>query len=335
MPNANFKEKGTMKKYDTPSFMVYAFVRDEGSYKSLFVDIVNLRCDFWDDIGMSDIKAEQRCKNRKCEVSEQAFDMLVKICSEYMNVMYFSADESFEHRQLAQEHFKEAEKAKPCIPAQKVWQAIRCELPYKEMEQVSDFDYRYEKGDYFDLDCWLDMIRRYQQGKFSSKYFELWCKILMRCLKRYMANVAGKRTQLYSELLLVIYDVSCYLNDTDVLPEKVVGAVTARLKWYNHLLQNINNHKESDFEKNGVVVYTTEGFRLGMGNDNIDYLCIVDKVNKRVNYKLVKNYIFNDNVNYSFITKVEFDHLSEGFWWYTLEETLDENAQCKPSVDVD
>lgn len=316
-----------MIKYDIPSFMVYAVSPEDGSYRSLYVDIVNLRCDCWDDVGMSDIKAEQRCKTRKCEVSEQAFDLILKICNEYMNVMYCCAHDSFEHRQLEQEHFKEAEKAKPCIPAETVWQALRCELPYAEMEQIADFDYRYEKSNYFNLDCCLDVLRRYEQEEFGNKYLETWCNILRRCLKRYMSNVMGKRSQLYGQLATVIYDLSFYLFGTSILTKNEICVVTAQLKWYNHLLQNIGNHKERDFEKNGVVVYATKGFCLGYGKDNIDFLCIVDKVNKRFNYKLVKNYIFNKDVDYSFISKVEFDSLSNGFTSYTLDEALNDTAQ--------
>lgn len=316
-----------MIKYDIPKFMVYTYIPDEDSYTSLLVDVVNLEYEFVSGRDIRDITAEQRCKSYKHEVSKQALYMLYDVCREHMGGSFDHEDRSFDDRKAEQKQWKQEEKNKPCIPADKVRQALRCELPENEMKGIFSFDYRYEKADYFDLDCFWDKVLRYERGEIADRYFETWCLILMRCIGNYMLNSTGKRAEIYDELsdLLdgIAYDIDIMTKD------EVVGELTAKFKWYNHLLENVNNHRDDDFEKNGVVVYITFGFCTSGGIGCVDFLCIVDNINKRINFKLVKDYILNKKVNYSFVSKVEFDDLSNEYYGYEFDENLDETAQYK------
>ena len=319
-----------MIKYDIPQFMLYARDPDDDSYTSLFVTVIDLEYEYVSGCDIRDITAEQRCKSNKREVTMQTLYMLLDVCQEHMCGSFDEEDHSFDDRKAYQKKWKQEEKAKPCISSDKVWQALRCELSADEMSGLFNLDNRYEKADYFDLDCCLDKVRRYERGELSDSYFKDWCLILMRCVGQYMSNTTGKRAQIYADISDMLDGLAFSIGSSYLMSkEEVVGELTARFKWYNHLLENVNNRSSDEFEKNGVVVYKTFGFCSSGGKDCIDFLCIVDKANKRINFKLVKNYILNKDIDYSFVGQVEFDDLSNEYYEYEFDETLDETAQYK------
>lgn len=220
--------------------------------------------------------------------------------------------------------YEAEERKKPLILKEKIRRAIRWELDEKELDRIISFDYRYEKDDYYDFDLIIDKIHALMNGEKSVSYFKSWCILLMRCFMDNM-NCRSKK------LLSLYYDLGYYFDGVAFMDSSLDGeeklkecrGIIAVLKNYNHAICDLKNKKATDFTTNGVITYVALAFTLNDGEQSLYQVCVVDEKRKAINYLLVPEFDYSEDINYTFLSQADYEDLSAEYWDdYALDTSM-------------
>lgn len=293
---------------DTNRIIAFYMDAEDGTFDELKIDIYERSYEYSQHIDKRDLFSYNNGNAKEIYVQEKLFyeilDAAENVCA--CGQDYYE-EYTFEERQLAEKKRLEMEEAKPVVPKEKVWQALRWELNNDELCKLLSLDIRFEKDDYYDFDLIIDKIHKFMEGwRVSVAYFTDWCTVLLRCLYAIKSE---------NEKLQEVYDeIADYLegfaySPLDALDEdKQIECkeLIARLKCYNHQIEDLKGKKTTDFEKNGVIIYVAFAFTLHDGHDRAYYVCIVDKINKQINYNVLYNLIYDEEINYTIIAEEDF-----------------------------
>lgn len=321
-----------MKK-DTNAIIAIYKEAEDGTYDELIINIYERSYEYSQHLDRRDLLSYGNGKVKEMCVQEKLFyemlDVAEKVC---MCGTEYYEDYTFEQRQLAEKKRLEAEAAKPVIPKETVWQALRWELNKDDLHKLLSLDIKFQEDDYFDLNLIIDKIHQFMEGgRVSDKYFFDWFVVLMRCF--YYINTDNEELQnIYDEIADHV-DCLTFRHASDENAQKECRQLIAQLKFYNHQVEDIKNNKTTDFEKNGVIVYLAFGFTLHDGHDEVYYACIVDKINKLINYTVLYNVVFDEEINYTLISEEEFyDVYDRYFQGYKPNASLTVDCQKRKPI---
>ena len=237
---------------------------------------------------------------------------------------FFTPDDSYENRQIAQEKWKNENRSKPIIPKEKIWQAINCEVEEDELHKMISNEFRYQKDNYYNFNLLMLKIHLYLDDKISGSYFMAWCILVAQCLLSAMTCKSKKLQQVYD-------DIADYLDGfsflgSEISPQKKweeSQELIAYLKYYNHEISDIVNGHTTDFLTNGVVTYVSFAFTFNDGADCAYDVCVVDKKRHAINYTKAYNIVYDEDINYTILSQPQFEGLSSEYWQdYTLDTNM-------------
>lgn len=313
---------------DTNKIIAIYMEAEDDTYDELIIDLYERSYEYLQHLDKRDLLSYGNGKVKEICVQEKLFyemlDAAQNVCAcgrEYYEEF------TFEQRQFAEKKRLEAEAAKPIIPKEIIWQALRWELSKDEQRKLLSFDVRFEEDDYCDFNLIIDKIRKFMEGcRVSAAYFNGWCIVLMRCFYA-IKSENEKLRNIYCEIADYMDGFAfLHLDASDENAQKECKQLIARLKCYNHQIEDIKGNKTTDFEKNGVIVYVAFAFTLHDGHDSAYYVCIVDKINKLINYTVLFNVVFDEEINYTIISEEEF---------YEVYDTYFEDYKPNASLTVD
>lgn len=308
-----------------------AFYMDdgEGTIRELIIDLFNRYFEHVTHVDKKNLRFVHNSKLKEFCVEDKLFYALFDAAEKFCEGgEYGSEGYSYEDLKIATEKREEKEKQKPAISQEKLWDAINWQIDKDSLHKILSYDFRYEKGDYYNFELMLDKIHRYMAGEVTDSYFNSWCVLMMRCLFEATKCEKIDLQNIYEEIADYLdgFAFGCYTSEKEKHAD--CRELIAELKYYNHQIEDIKRGKTTDFEKNGVIVHVAFTFTLSGGYDCAYYMCIVDKRKKLINYTVVYNLDFDEEISYTILSEAEFSRLSSDYFDdYKLDTSL--TADCQ------
>lgn len=208
---------------------------------------------------------------------------------------------------------------KELIPKEVVHKAIRCELPFEEIEKLSEC-LNFEPDDYFDLDAYVNAIHKFMEGEMERGDHINWALVCMQSL--YDNNIEKSALRkIYTDTAWG-FDGYAFLGYDKDEKLSFCREMIADLKYYNHRIENIKSKKKTPFyNENKIIVYTVFDH---CNQNNIYYrLCVVDKKNKRFKIGYAINPDFLEEINYTISSLRDFDGFTSRYYHYIEDESID------------
>lgn len=302
--------------------------------------VETLRIDFYErtyshicDMPRSRIgKAEYGKTIPEVLVPQEMFAKLVRIVQEHMSGMFCSGgfcglseeegDRTYEWELPRSGAYVQR------LPHDRVWAAIRLEADGAELARVAACG-DYEREDYFDAEALCAGIRAFCAGKLSVRSFADWCIVLSHAFSgggpyrgdRYLWELYDNIGYFFDGLFFLADDCS------DAAVRREMGERLAMVRWYAHLRDDLlARRRPTPFEKNGVVVYCSYAF-YAKDDTRVWFFCVADCRKGKVNYFQVDDPVFDEAVCYTFLSSREFEDLPGTYFRFTLDRTLDVDAQ--------
>lgn len=315
---------------DIKNLIAFYVEREDGSVDELIVDLFNKSYEHFEHIDKRDLLSFNNSRVKEYCIDDKLFNAIFDAAENNCDSgEFYYEEQSYEERQLEIKKNKELDKAKPIVSKEVLWKAIHWELEEDELNKILSYDFKYEKDNYYDFDLMINKIHRFMSGKVSVNYFTAWCIVLMRCFFEAM-NCRSKKLQEVYDVVADYLDGFSFM-DRDISDEDKLAEcreLIADLKYYNHQLEDISGGKTTDFEKNGVIVYVGFAFSLDDGKDCAYNLCIVDKQRRLINYMIVYNIEYDEEINYTPLSEAEFNLLSSKYYRdYKLDTSLTADYQ--------
>lgn len=218
------------------------------------------------------------------------------------------------------------------IPKETIFKAIRGELSQEELNNVVQ---KYpEPADYYDFDAFMSMIHKLLRGEISERYYLDWTIVVSWALQSNSFKINSKKSLLY-ENMSDCFDGHSFATLGD---EKEVQCreMIAFIKHYNHSLINIRKAEEPPFyNANGIAVYIC--FEYFNHYNSFYKLCVADEENKIFIITRISNPDYLENVNYTFIESDKFDNLTNTYYDFYLDKTIDVHKYITelPYLDID
>ncbi len=214
------------------------------------------------------------------------------------------------------------EEKEAIVPASLVKKGINGELSYEELDKIVSVDV--EEGDYYNYNAFMEGILRFLRGEVSKNYYKAWTILVSWALSANKLKLYSKKWKIYDSLA---YDFDGHsFNNFNNLEEKEIECndMIATIKYKNHLLENVNKSKVPPFyNENKTIVYVNFAF---CNQSNVFHrVCIANEDAKTFKLALVTNCNFLPNVNYTFIDEDEALNLSNTYYEYTFDLSINEH----------
>ena len=213
----------------------------------------------------------------------------------------------------------EVKKTEKLVPASLVKKGINGELSYKELDEIAGVNL--EKGDYYNYDAFMKGILRFLRGEISKDYYKSWLILVIWALSANKLKPYSKKWKIYDSLS---YDFDGHsFNDLEEEKEKECNDMIATLKYQNHLLKNVNKANVPPFyNENKTIVYINFAF-CNQENDFYN-VCIANEEEKVFKISLVANLVLLPNLNYTFVDEDETSNLTNKYYEYYFDPTINE-----------
>ena len=290
---------------------------EDGTCEELIVDLYEREYEFTSDLHERELSGQKVGGIKLFEVSRAFFLQLFNVVKSQFCGYYNSGGRADPDRLAAEE------KKKPVIGQETLKRAIRCELSQQELDDIISFDYRYEKGDYADFPTICDKIHAVMEGAIDVNYFTSWCVLLMRCFMDAMDTRSKKLQEVYDDIGDYFDGVA--FMDSDISKEekcRELRALLAFLKYYEHLAANIQTGSKEKFQTAGVVTCVSFAFSVQDGERVLSRVCVADEVKREVNYMMAADFDFDERINYTLLTRGEFEDLSSSLFKYSLNTSM-------------
>lgn len=295
---------------------------ENGLIDELVIDLYEKTYYSNSDIDLRELWCKDKKQAREWHVDRANFDIIFELVETFCESgEFYYPEESYEERQIQSQKWEQEQRAKPVVSKEKIWQAINCEMEVNELHKLISYDFVYPKDDYYNFDLMMSIIHAFMNGKVSGEYFMSWCVLMMRCLFDAMNCRSKKLQEVYNDIADYL-DGFAFLG-SDISGEKKLvecNEFIAFLKYYNHQIVDIQNKRKTDFERNGVITYVSFAFSINDGKDCAYNVCIVDKEKNTINYMIVYNYVYDEEIDYTILSKTEFEDLTSQ---YVINYTLD------------
>lgn len=212
------------------------------------------------------------------------------------------------------------------MPKERVFAAIR-----RESEELIGLAARceyYESADYFDAEAMLSGVRAFLRGDMTAGTFADWAIVLMRAFGNY-GPYRGNRYlwEFYNDLADAFDGIaftSCDCTDDDT--RRAIKKFYAELKYAVHRRGDLLAKTDTPFEKNGVIVYFTFAFSVECAHE-VYQLCVVDMRKKRINFLQADDPEFDEDIDYTPLSKGAFERLLNRYSDYILDRSLTADYQ--------
>lgn len=211
------------------------------------------------------------------------------------------------------------ENVRTVLSVELVRKALRCDLKDNDLKKVMSFDVDYEIADYYDFELFMKNLLAYKHGDLKESRFDSVCVVAMRCLYNYMPECDDKLKALYEDLADTF---DCWAFGCHSDKQRECRHRIAVLKHTNHLIECAKNDVEKPFIKNGVV---TNICVCCINTEEVYRVCVADTKRKAVNFMYVPNLDFDEDINYTFLSEAEFNSLSNKFYEYTFDPSMDQD----------
>lgn len=319
-----------MKKNSKSKIAFYA-EKDNGLYDEIILDVFENEYEYNSNIDKRALSYRNGNRLKEFLVNRKVVYAVYDIVDGIYSGSYYFEEKSYEERQSENRLWERDKANRPVIAKEKLWSAIRWELDERELKRICSYDFAYEKDDYYNLDIIIDKIHLFMSGEKPVRYFTAWCIVLMRCMYEGEPARADKNiTTIYDEIA-DWFDSLAFMTSSDSEEErqKQCKEIIAKLKYYNHQIDDVKQYKTTDFEKNGVVVYASFAFFVLGGNDEMYSVCVADKRRRTVNYYFAPNLIMEEKYNITFVTQAEYGTLSSTYLEYKLDTSLNMDSQLE------
>ena len=311
---------------DENKLCVYAMKNDRDC-NALILDFYDLEYEIDYNIDKRSLKDKDNRNLKKFRVEK---DLFKHLCT--MAETNFDRGEIYHERktyeELCEDERKktEEERSKPRIDKNTISKAIRLELNKDEIARIATYDVSYEKSDYYDFKAIEAVIEKYLSFEIDDELFRAWCWICMRVFLsecKVKSPVIGK---LYEEIGDTF---DCWLFDIGRGKEelKMCYDRISYLRYVDHMIRNRKQGKQTDYERNGIIIYST--YEIWIGKVTIYKTFIVDKNRKKANLK----YSYDPQYKDLYIThssERDFNNaLTRFFDKYEFDDSLNEYDQLK------
>lgn len=215
----------------------------------------------------------------------------------------------------------EYESSKELIPKELIHKAIRCEISFKEIGNIRLSELDIENDDYFNYNAYINTIHRFMHDEIGTQEYIDWAVVCLMALQSNSFEEHSELSKIYDSLALS-FDGHAFC-DFDKDTKKVdCRRMISEIKEANHIIQNIHCKKDTPFYNNdGVIVYTLFDH---CNQDNIYFkICVIDEMHHKFRIGYAINPDFLETINYSSISKFDFDNLTNKYYEYIEDETID------------
>jgi hypothetical protein len=268
---------------------------------------------------------EQKCLLRKgAKESELAFDAWAKRDFRVSAKLFYSIlNATSEWETETVNGFPDKENAL-LIPKQAVWSALKQELDEEKMSTIAYFDNGvYEQDDYYDYGLLIRGFNRYCNGEIGGEYFAEWCHVCAFCFQ-HMKGIDNSRLYDAYKSLGDLFDTLAYFHrpSTKSDYEAWRKEYTARFRYENFRIECAKNRKTERFTTNGVATYVTFGFFVDNATEEVMRVLVMDEEKKRLNCFYTPPFVYDDEINYSFVSADEMDKILYNRHDYKLDRTM-------------
>ena len=295
----------------------------------LILDLFEKNYEYNGNLDRRDLWERHGGKGREFQIEFAELKKLFSIVEDtfHQGEFYFE-NKDYEVRQRENRQWKKRQNRRELVPKDRLWRAIRWECDEDELDELCSFErYRYEKDDYYDFDLILEKIHAFMAGERSVGDFTSWLIVLMRCLQEGLICNNCRQKEIYDQIA-DMFDGAAFMPRDISEEEKRVDCLEtiAFLKDLDFQLKNIDAKKNTPFTKNGVATYVSfNAFVAGGEGSELSKVCVVDEDKKTVNYLFVSNLVYNEEIDYTFLTDAEFDCLTSTYYEYSLYAAMKED----------
>lgn len=206
------------------------------------------------------------------------------------------------------------------VPASLVKKGINGELSHAELDKIVGVDL--EECDYYNYDAFMKGISKFLSGEVSKIYYKSWIILILWALNANKFKPYSKRWKIY-DYLADYFDGHAF-DDLEEEKEIECNNMISMLKYQNHLLQNVNKSVVPPFyNENETVVYVN--FAFCNQRNEFYHICIANEKEKTFKMSLVANCKFLPNVNYTYVDEEEMLSLSNKYYDYNFDFSINEN----------
>lgn len=207
------------------------------------------------------------------------------------------------------------------IPADTVRKAIRGELSLEELNGLINTEKEPTYGDYYDFGAFERMIRKFMNGEISARYYQTWLILVSRALQNNSYRSESKKQRICWDLSSIFdghsfdkLDSACKMqNCRDMLCD---------LRFADHKIRHTSQKKLPPFYNEGnVLVYLQ--FSHCNGSNEFYNVCIANESDGIFRIAYISNPRLSENVNYTFLDHYEFWELTNQYYEYVEDPSLD------------
>ena len=248
------------------------------------------------------------------EVSRDAFNMI-----ESKLYQKYSLESEFIDWVVNYQEEPKIKKTENLVPASLVKKGINGDLSYEELREIVSVDL--EEDDYYNYEAFIKGILRFLRGEISENYYTSWVILCSWALSANKFKPNSKKQKIYDSLAWSFDGHS--FDDFNDLKEKECNDMIAIIKYKNHLLQNVNKTIVPPFyNENKTIVYVN--FAFGNHHNEFYNVCIANEKENVFKMALVANPVFLPNVNYTFVGEDEMLNLTNDYFEYYFDPTINE-----------
>jgi hypothetical protein len=210
------------------------------------------------------------------------------------------------------------------IPKTLVHAALQQELDREKIKAMAEFaNGEYEGDDYYDYGLLIRGFNRYCNGEIGGEYFAEWCHVCAFCFQ-HMKGIDNSRLYDAYKSLGDLFDTLAYFHrpSTKSDYEAWRKEYTARFRYENFKIECAKNRKTERFTTNGVATYVTFGFFVDNATEEVMRVLVMDEEKKRLNCFYTPPFVYDDEINYSFVSADEMDKILYNRHDYKLDRTM-------------
>ena len=212
-------------------------------------------------------------------------------------------------------------RSKELISKELVHKAIKCEIPFEQISEIRISNLDMECDNYFDFDAYIDIIHRFMKNEINLQEYIDWVVVCLNALQSNNFAEYSEIKKIYDKLsnsfdghAFCDFSKDSYMSDC--------RRMISEIKEVNHIIQNMHNKTDTPFyNDNNVIVYTLFDH---CNQDNIYFkICVIDETHKKFKIGYAINPDFLEKINYSSISKFDFDNLTNKYYEYIEDENID------------
>lgn len=208
------------------------------------------------------------------------------------------------------------------ISKELTWKGLRMELEEKELQEI--FQQEYEEDEYYNYDILISGLYKALNKEIDFEYFKDWCVLIANCFN----HTSYKKTKMKK----LMWNISYFFDGIsfeDEYDRNTLLQDIAAMKEYNFDFENISTRKRPPFETNGIERILAFDHCNRAKDSSVYRVIIKDNNNNQFDLQYLDNafYVFDDKINYTFVTEKEFDKIFNSF--FENDDEWTENHELK------